>query len=196
MRGRSKFKDVKKVAYGEAAGQLRTGDILLGSGNYVVSELIKRFSDSIFSHAAIIVRWRERPLILESVEDDGVRLVPLTHYVDNYENRRAPYNGELYIARHRDLGASENEDARIGALVDRGLDLLNRKYDNEEIARIVSRIGLGLGRHEDNDAYICSEFVEECFARAGIAFRKDERGFIYPGHIAEDPHVGALFRLL
>ncbi|MFB9327461.1 YiiX/YebB-like N1pC/P60 family cysteine hydrolase [Paenibacillus aurantiacus] len=191
-----KFKDVKKIAYEEAAGQLRTGDIMLGSGNYMVSELIKRFSDSMFSHVAIIVRWRERPLILESVEDDGVRLVPLTHYVENYENRHAPYNGELYIARHRELAGLGNEDARIGALVDRGLDLLNRKYDNEEIARIVSRIGLGLGRHEDNDAYICSEFVEACFARADIHFRKDDRGFIYPGHIAEDARVDALFRLL
>ncbi|TYP71223.1 YiiX/YebB-like N1pC/P60 family cysteine hydrolase [Paenibacillus methanolicus] len=191
-----KFKDVGQMAYGEAAGQLRTGDILLGSGNYVVSELIKRFSDSMFSHVAVIVRWRERPLIMESVEDDGVRLVPLTHYLDNYENRRAPYNGKLYIARHRGLAGSESEDARVGAIVDRGLDLLNRKYDNEEIARIVSRIGLGLGRHEDNDAYICSEFVEECFARADIYFQKDERGFIYPRHVAEDARVDALFRLL
>ncbi|MEM5687949.1 hypothetical protein AAHB49_25150 [Bacillus cereus] len=46
-----------------------------------MSKLIKKVSESMFSHTGIIVKWGEHTLIMESVEDDGVRIVPLEHYI-------------------------------------------------------------------------------------------------------------------
>ncbi|WP_335870083.1 hypothetical protein [Bacillus sp. 2205SS5-2] len=69
---------------------------------------------------------------------------------------------------------------------------MNWAYDKVEIARIVARIGLGMGEHEDNDEYICSEFVQKCFLATGISFNVDERGFIFPEHIAMDPLMEAI----
>ena len=74
-------------------------------------------------------------------------------------------------------------------------DRLNKQYDKDEIAKIIWRIVSGLGRHESDNEYICSEFVEACFNRIGITFEKDPEGYIYPNHIAQDPKVDGLFQI-
>ena len=179
------------VPYEQARAKITTGDILLCSGNHPLSQVICKFSKSLFSHVAFVFTWNERVLVLESVEDDGVRAVPLRQYVYDYENSDRPYEGELYIARCDTALDAE----KVKCMLARAADLLNRRYDQREIAMITLRIISGIGRHQPNDAYICSEFVDECFTRIGITFQRDTNGFIYPAHIATDPHVKGQFRL-
>ncbi|WP_377918492.1 YiiX/YebB-like N1pC/P60 family cysteine hydrolase [Bacillus songklensis] len=187
--GTDKFKNITVDKYENLINVLKSGDIFFCSGNYLVSELIKKVSGSMFSHTGIIIKWGEHTLVMESVEDDGVRMVPLEHYINNYENSNKRYNGSLYVARHKLLENLNNEDEMIRNLIKIGLSLLNRSYDKNEIARIVARIGLGIGRHEDNEEYICSEFVNECFKKIGIEVLTDSEGYIFPEHIAIDQHV-------
>ena len=61
----------------------------------------------------------------------------------------------------------------------KAVDLLNRNYDKDEIAKIVARIGLGIGRHRNDKEYICSEFVDECFKELEIKLSRDRAGFIF-----------------
>lgn len=75
------------------------------------------------------------------------------------------------------------------------IDLLNRNYDKDEIAKIVARITLGIGRHKDDYEYMCSEFVDECFKQMEIELSRDPMGFIFPEHIAADPNVIPLFEI-
>lgn len=187
--GTEKFKNIKVEKYENVVGVLKSGDIFLCSGNYWVSELIKKVSGSKFSHSGIIVKWGEYPLVMESVEDDGVRMVPLEQYVKNYENSNKRYNGSLYVARHKLLAKLNDEDEMIKNLIKNGLSLLNKGYDKNEIAQIIARIGIGVGKHKDNEKFICSEFVKECFHKIGIELLTDAHGFIFPGHIAADQHV-------
>jgi hypothetical protein len=77
----------------------------------------------------------------------------------------------------------------------RAIDLLNRNYDKNEIAEIVARIGLDIGRHRNDDEYICSEFVNECFKQLDIELLLDPMGFIFPEHIAADQKVKPLFEI-
>ena len=70
----------------QAKNNIKTGDILYCSGRYLVSEMIKKLSNSLFSHVTSLIYWNEHVLVLESVEDDGIRVVPLSHYLYNYEN--------------------------------------------------------------------------------------------------------------
>ena len=193
--GTNKFSQVNQISYDQAISEINTGDILLCSGRYLVSELIKKVSDSVFSHVALLFYWNERVLVLESVEDDGVRIVPLSHYIKNYENSQEKYNGTLYIARHEELANPQFDKEKIKKMLGKAVDLLNRSYDKDEIAKIVSRIGLGIGRHKDDDEYICSEFVDECFKQLEIVFQRDSEGFIYPEHIAADLNVTPLFEI-
>ena len=55
-------------------------------------------------------------------------------------------------------------------------DLLNRRYNTEELAAILARVTLGIGHHKDNNAYICSEFVDLCFKAVGITKSDEPEG--------------------
>jgi len=193
--GTDKFNGIKKYSYEQAKNQIKTGDILFCSGRYLVSEIIKKLSNSEFSHIALLVDWDEHVLVLESVEDDGIRVVPLSHYLHNYENSKEKYNGEMYVARHEVVDSPDFEQGKIKAMCGKAIDLLNRNYDKDEIVKIVARISLGIGRHSDDFEYMCSEFVDECFKELGIELLRDPMGFIFPEHIAADPNVRPLFEV-
>ncbi|QUW23699.1 hypothetical protein JSQ81_09450 [Sporosarcina sp. Marseille-Q4063] len=193
--GSNKFDGINQVSYELAKNKIKTGDILFCSGRYLVSEMIKKLSNSIFSHVALLVCWNEHVLVLESVEDDGVRVVPLTHYLYNYENSKEMYNGEMYVARHEVVDSPDFDKEKIKSMCGNAINLLNRNYDKEEIAKIVARIALGIGRHRDDEEYMCSEFVDECFMQLEIEISRDPMGFIFPEHIAADPKVKPLFEI-
>jgi hypothetical protein len=81
-------------------------------------------------------------------------------------------------------------------MLGKAADLLNSKYDKNEVTKIISRIALGISKHEDDKEYICSEFVDACFKHIDIHFDRDESGFILPEHIAKDVNVKALFEVV
>lgn len=189
--GTRKFDAVEKKRYSDIRQDIRAGDIFFASGNYPISRMIEHFSGSIFSHIGFVFTWNSRVLVLESVEDDGVRAVPLSQYVLDYENSGEAYNGRLFLGRYKTAFDSEKTNRMLA----KAADSLNKKYDKDEMAKILARVTIGLGKHGDNDAYICSEFVDICFKEIGITFPRDPKGFIFPEHIAADENVSALFEI-
>jgi len=189
--GTAKFEGLGLSRYEDIRGEIRTGYLLFCAGNYALSRIIQHFSDSMFSHVGLLYCWNDRVLVFESVEDDGVRLVPLSHYVRDYENSGAAYDGRLFVGRHD--GPVPHD--QVLAMLGRAADELNRRYDKEEMIEILARITIGLGKHQDDDAYICSEFVDRCFKEIGIAFDRDPEDYIFPEHIAADPDVQALWEI-
>jgi hypothetical protein len=180
------------IPYNKIRNQLETGDLLFASGNYLISKLIRKLTKSPWSHVGIIfpVKSLGGALLLESVEDQGVRFLPIGRYLNDYYRHR-PYNGKLVIARVKNLKKKNYDE-----LAKFGIQELARPYDTEEIARIVARIIAGHGRKIRDNEYICSELVYECFLRAGIEFPYDKRGFISPENIWEDPRVEIVGRVL
>ncbi|WP_046174924.1 YiiX/YebB-like N1pC/P60 family cysteine hydrolase [Domibacillus indicus] len=193
--GTKKFQEINPVHYEQAVKSIQTGDLLLCSGTYLISEFIKKASNSFISHVAFLFKWHNRTLVFESVEGTGVRIIPLLQYVSNYENTGKKYKGSLYIARHEQLISSSFDRSLLKNMMGKAIDLLNQDYNQAELIKILTRIKLGIGRHEDNDQYICSEFVDQCFQQIGISFPRDEGGFIYPEHIAADSSVYPMFEL-
>jgi hypothetical protein len=190
--GTKKFEGLPLSEYEDVRASLRTGDIFLTAGNYPISRMIEHFSGSMFSHVGFIFTWESRVLLLESVEDDGVRAVPLRQYVNDYECSAGGYDGRLFVGRH----SARLSKTKLDALLGSAADVLNRKYDQAEIAAILARVTLGEGRHTDNNAYICSEFVDLCFSSIGIGFAHDaQSGFIFPEHIAADRAVRPLYEI-
>lgn len=170
---------------------LRSGDLFFCSGQYLVSRAIRKMTGSPWSHVGIIIRAPkiDRVLLLESVEDMGVRFAPLSKYLDDYDNSR-PYRGDMVVAR---VGGLKQAD--IPKVAEFGVDELTRPYDKDEIAKIVARIALGLGRQERDREYICSELVFECFAHAGMGFAYNPGGFISPEDVWIDPQVQPIARV-
>ncbi len=179
------------TSYDTLRPNLKSGDLLFTSGTYFVSKAIQKFTQSPWSHVGIILRVPQvdRVLLLESVEDMGVRLAPLSKYLQDYENRK-PYKGELVIARVDGV-----TNGVVNELAKFGLDELTQPYDKDEIAKIVARIALGIGKKERDREYICSELVWECFKKAGIEFPYNPKGFVSPEDIWIDARVNFMSRI-
>lgn len=186
------IKALSVLPYSELRSQLQSGDILFTSGDYLVSKAIRKMTGSPWSHVGIVFRLDsiDRMLLLESVEDMGVRFAPLSKYLLDYENGK-PYKGRAVLAR-----CSQVKSEVVAALSRFGIDELTQPYDKDEIAKILARITLGMGKKERDREYICSELVYECFSKAGREFNFDTRGFISPENIWCDPQVSLVGRIL
>lgn len=187
---KSDIRSLPITAYPQLRSKLRTGDLLFASGDYLLSQAIQRVTESPWSHVGVIVRLKDidRVLLLESVEDSGVRFAPLSKYTRDYEDGK-PYRGRLAVGRVSDI-----QPAALADVTRFGVDELTRPYDKDEVAKILARVALGVGKKERDREYICSELVYECFARAGREFQFDAKGFISPGMIWKDPKVTFLGR--
>ena len=104
----SRIEQASSIRYAEARRALQSGDLLFCAGEYPVSKIIRRVTDSPWSHVGLIFRvplndvQGDRVLLLESVEPQGVRFAPLSKYVRDYEKGK-PYQGKLAIARQADV---------------------------------------------------------------------------------------------
>ena len=188
------IKALSVVSYDKIRGKLKTGDLFFASGDYLVSKLIQHATDSPWSHVGIIVKIDaiDRILLLESVEDMGVRIAPLSKYLHDYEGGK-PYKGRIVTARHKELTASV-----VTEISSFGMDELTQPYDKAEITNILARISLGIGRKKNarNREYICSELVYECFSHAGKTLNVNPKGFVSPQDLWLDEKVSLMDRIL
>lgn len=190
--GTTKFYGIASYRYDEVEDKIKTGDILFCSGNYHFSKIVRFLSDSLFTHVAIVF-WRSRQLFLLECEISiGVRVVPFSEYVRNYNNTNKPYNGDLFLGRHE----ITNDYTKAELLIEHAMHFVNRRFDHTMLAWILLRIITKIGQYKEKDAYICSDFVEKCFRKIGVQFPSDAGGFVFPEHIASDPGVEPLFRII
>lgn len=189
---RQEINSMTEVDYEAIRNDLNSGDILFAAGDYLISKAIQNATSSPWSHIGIIVKFESinRVFSLESVEDMGVRLVPLSKYLRDYENNK-PYKGALVLARLQNSN-SLNQDAMLQF----GFNEITKPYDKDEIAKIIARIALGIGRRNRDREYICSELVYECFSRAGKEFEFNRKDFISPEDIWIDSDISLMHRIL
>lgn len=180
------------LSYADLRSTLQSGDLLFTSGKYLISNAIQQLTNSPWSHVGIVFRLDsiDRILLLESVEDMGVRFAPLSKYLNDYENGK-PYKGRVVLARYDNVTTDT-----VAHLSMFGIDELTQPYDKDEIAKIMARIALGLGKKSRDREYICSELVYECFSRAGIEFEYNKKGFISPEDIWIDTQISLVGRIL
>lgn len=190
------FPNIPIKKYYELRHEIRSGDILLCSGESLFSNMIQNATQSIWSHVAFILRLDaiNRIMVLESVESIGVRAVTLSSYIKNYNATGKGYPGQMMLARHQDV-----KQENIPNLSKHATDLLGYPYGKQEILRIAARIGMntvGLNlNHTDtppSHEFICSEYAYVCFKSIGATIDYDERGFIAPADFARCNKVKAL----
>jgi Permuted papain-like amidase enzyme, YaeF/YiiX, C92 family len=182
-----------KVDYKHVRTYLQTGDLVFCSGNYVFSKVIQKLTKSTWSHVGVVYidKVLERVMILESETLIGVRLMPLSKYINDYKGTNRAYKGNLLIARMN--VAIEPHHLNNG--ISFGLDELTRPYDNWEILRIFLRILFKKGKRERNKNYICSELVRDIFAKAKVLIHYQD-SYISPDGVWQDERVEWKYRLL
>lgn len=189
------FPTLSIKSYEELRHEIKSGDILLCSGNSFFSNMIKQATNSIWSHVAFILRLDviDRIMVLESVESIGVRTVPLSSYVRDYNGTGKGYEGRLMLARHDDLHHSN-----INKLSKFATDLLGYPYATDEIAKIATRIGMGTFGFNQTEPmptqreFICSEYAHICFKSVGAHVEYNQMGFIAPADFARCEKVRPL----
>ncbi len=189
-------KELKRLSltnYRTIREELKTGDIVFCSGNYVFSKVIQKFTKSVWSHVGIIYRDESlnRILVLESEKLIGVRFAPLSKYLKDYHGKNKPYKGQIAVGKI--TTAVDVEELKKG--ISFGMDELTKPYDNWEIIRIALRILFKKGKREDDRKYICSELVYECYRRAGVKFQF-HNSLISPDDVWKNENVEMRFRIL
>lgn len=185
--------------YAQLRSTIQNGDILMCSGTGVFSTLIEKATDSVWSHVGFVLRLDaiDRIMVLESVETIGVRTVPLSHYISNYDGKNNGYDGRVFLYRHVEFAAKASVNA-LKQMSQFAVDLFGYPYDNDEIARITLRImqkKLGLAQNEvppRDKEFICSEYAWECYNSLGIVIPPDPSGFIAPCHFASASQTAAV----
>lgn len=183
----------EKVRYEDIRGELKTGQLIFCSGNYLFSGIIQRLTNSVWSHVAIVYKDEElgRVLILEAEPYVGIRLIPVSKYLRDYKGKRKPYKGLMFVADFTE--PLEKHD--LNKAISFGLDELTRPYDNWEILRIMTRILFRIGKKTKNRDYICSELVRDAFVKAGVRFRLTD-SYVSPSNIWLDDRVAMKYRIL
>ncbi len=181
------------IPYHQIRQNLKTGQLVFCSGRYLFSGIIQKLTGSEWSHVGIIYKDETlgRVLILEAEPYIGIRLIPLSKYLNDYKGKRRPYKGLMYIADFNEPIKTDNLNKAISF----GLDELTRPYDNWEIIRIMIRILFRVGKKEKNRNYICSELVRDAFAKAKIDFRLTDT-YISPNSVWIDDRITKKYRIL
>lgn len=131
----------------------------------------------------MIFWFSDRLVVVESV-DHGVRAITLSSLV-----RQNP--GDIVICRSNWVTSERATEVAKSAI-----DYLGVPYDWNHISQIMWRILWNKGCKIENNKFICSELVAECFEQAGYTFPYDKRGFITPENIWCDNTVEVIGRFI
>lgn len=170
---------MQKRPYSEIEPQLRTGDLILFSGQYEISRLVEKLEGSIWSHVAMVVRIQDIdvPLLWEStaltnlpdalMNDHltGPKLVDLRQRLETYGSDVSPYVPPRYAVRPLEV---ERTDEMIGNLHALFTEL--HGIPNPGQWKMILEVIEGRLFHIRSklDNYTCSELIAESLIHMGL----------------------------
>lgn len=188
---------IPSLHYSRARDIIKSGDILLCSGNMFFSKLIKFATKSEWSHVGFILRVDQidRIMVMESVESIGVRAAPLSAYTSNYNGSKKPYDGRMMILRHKNW-----QYADMHHLSRHAVDLLTHQYNWKEIAGIAFKIMFNRNRNKCNMPYkanefICSQYAYDCLSSVGLKI-PTSCGYVAPVDFYNSDYVSPVCELI
>jgi len=175
------------------AQEFRTGDIIIFSGHGTVSDVIKLFTKSKWSHVGMAIRnGTDNLYILEAttlsdvndVVDDvakkGVQLVPL-------RDRLNKYDGDISIKHLQGAVLGNNDSSALKAFM---LEVEDRPYEQHivdlakaALARKVPKDGMFhdmLHNEGDLSSLFCSELIAEAYQRLNILNNTEPSDYYLP----------------
>lgn len=166
--------------YNQVRNEFKTGDLLFFSGDHWLSSMIRWRSKSAWSHIGMVIRIEElnRVFLVESTLENGVRLLPMSFILRDYDGHYKPYSGRVAWTRNCEI---ENDDLRTQKLKEFCLDNLTKQYDRREYWRILWRTLVSSRKIFSDDKYTCAEYIYEAYKYAGLRLPREKAFFITPG---------------
>lgn len=179
--------------------EFRTGDIIIFSGHGAISDVIKLFTKSKWSHVGIAIRnGTDNLYILESttlndvkdvvdnVAKKGVQLVPL-------RDRLNKYDGDISIRHLQGAVMGNNDSNALKAFM---LEIEDRPYEEHVIdlvkaimERYVAKDGKLhdiLHNSEDTSSLFCSELIAEAYQRLNILNKTEPSDYYLPKDFSDN----------
>jgi Permuted papain-like amidase enzyme, YaeF/YiiX, C92 family len=159
---------------------VKSGDLFFFSGDHWLSGLIRWRSKSAWSHVGMVVKLEEidRVFLVESILEVGVRMIPLSFVVKNYDGKNNPYAGRVAWARHQKVTEDDSKQLKISIL-----EQLSKQYDGREFTRVAWRSLVGREKLFKDHKYTCSELIHHSFREAKLKIEYERGFFISPGSV-------------
>ena len=166
--------------YAEVRNELGDGDVVLFRGSVLASRLIRRFSGGRYSHAALVLEWGGRWMVLQAELIEGVQAVPLSVAA-------ARYQGEVDFYPITPEGRAKVDLPKLRQVARSALGLGYAKLDLLRFgAHLLFHLGLPRYRR-DPEALFCSQYVSRCFRIAGLDLAPQSDVGTSPEHISVSP---------
>ncbi len=160
------------VAYAEMRKDLKTGDLVLFSGKGGVSEWIKWFTGSKWSHIGVVLRLEDYDSVLlwesttlSNIDDvetgkahRGVQLVGL-------RERLTKYVGDTIAVRRLNKGLTEPMLKKLGSFRS---EVSGRPYEENKLELLRAASDIFRDNKEDISSLFCSELVAEAYQKIGL----------------------------
>lgn len=159
--------------------QLQPGDVLLTKGNGIISNAIKCFTSSDYSHAALVVpAWGDEVLVMQAWTF-GIEIVPITRAVEEFGT-------SVDVFR---LNAPDDVQVNLDfeKLLHAALGFVGRRYDYLGILRLAFLIFIGQRRKavsRKTQRLFCSEYVQKVFRAGGVELTTFGDQVVEPGDLA------------
>ncbi len=160
------------ASYDKIRGSLKTGDIVLFSGKGLIGLVIKKYTNSLWTHVGMVIKsdewdtlllWESTTLSkLKDVESktarQGVQSVFLSKTIE-------VYNGDVAIRKLK----VDRTPEMIDALKEFREEVRNRPYERNFIEAFKGAYEGFAGENvEDLSSLFCSELVAEAYQRLGL----------------------------
>ena len=141
----------------------------------------------------------DRLLLLEAEWPHGVRAVPLSSYIKDWNGGGKPYPGQLLVARHS--GLDTDNESTLTMFLSELVDNLGRRYSLRRVLRMglrefIALAGLRFRELRLKKATICSEYIFHAYSRLGIHLPWNDKGYILPMDIASHQEISFVCRIL
>lgn len=170
---------MKKIPYSKIKNSLKTGDLILFSGQYRMSKFVEWLEGSKWSHVTMVVRLPgfDEPLLYEAtdlinlpdlLENDyitGPKVVDLKKRLETYGDDVVPYSPPLYAVR-RLIGPEISSETEIVLSILKNLHGLPNPSSKEMFFEVL--VGRYLHIKTKMDNITCSGFIAYTYEKLGL----------------------------
>lgn len=153
----------KILDYAKIRNRFKNGDVLLYQGKGLFSRLIKKITQSKYSHSGIVIWWNNRLMVMEARAKKGVIVSPLSRSICGYHGQVEWYTSIKPISKKNRKKMVEFAELELGKQYQTGLVLFNL------VGKLFGISGLGstdtLG---ENKKQYCSYYVAQIYNAVGL----------------------------